>query len=506
MWNEPVLTKKQVRVFFSVVSLIYVYPIIRADYAYVDDSWRSLLLGGEDWKNQGRILLEGLHKFLTFTGGTTNIFPLPLLISVVAMVLAMTRLTFWYFPTPSIFACLVVLPVLCNPFFLGNIVYQYDGPGMILAVVAVIYAITCTVNNVFLRGLTVAVLIAITLALYQLTITLFIGLCCIECLWGVRNKSEVNSILSALLQRGLQLLGAGVIYCLTAYQFITSHRGDSLPFDANWFSIVQRKFLFSMDSLSSLGNTWNVALFMGVLLLASAGLLSWLTSIATLPGGRLGKAVVLIACLGTIPVLLLCVPGAMLFLAEPNLDARNYIGFSAVLVLLLLLSYDLLGRVWKPLRVLLVMPVLFMFSFCYAFGQVLIAKKELETAMAQYIAYDIVAHEPLSAVPIFYYVGPRTAGNWLPRGHAAMTYMPTLRYLLSNASTLLHPQFMTRLGINNVVEGDRANFEAAIAAGNRYSRVVDRKFYSIYLTEQGGFIVFKEILDAEDYTLQLNKK
>lgn len=79
MWNEPVLTKKQVVVFFSVVSLIYVYPVIRADYAYIDDSWRSLLLAGDGWKNQGRILLEVLHKFLTFTGGTTNIFPLPLL-------------------------------------------------------------------------------------------------------------------------------------------------------------------------------------------------------------------------------------------------------------------------------------------------------------------------------------------------------------------------------------------------------------------------------------------
>lgn len=195
MWNEPVLTKKQVVVFFSVVSLIYVYPVIRADYAYIDDSWRSLLLAGDGWKNQGRILLEVLHKFLTFTGGTTNIFPLPLLISVFAMVLAMTRLTCWYFPTPSWVACLVVLPVLCNPFFLGNIAYQYDGPGMILAVAAVIYAITCTVENVFLRGLVAAVSMAVTLALYQLTITLFIGLCCIECLWGVRNRIEVNSIL-----------------------------------------------------------------------------------------------------------------------------------------------------------------------------------------------------------------------------------------------------------------------------------------------------------------------
>ena len=60
---------------------------------------------------------------------------------------------------------------------------------------------------------------------------------------------------------------------------------------------------------------------------------------------------------------------------------------------------------------------------------------------------------------------------------------------------------MTRLGINNVVEGDHVAFDAAV-----YSPVVDRKFYSIYLTEQAGFIVFKEILDPEDYTLQLKEK
>ncbi|NMX91454.1 MULTISPECIES: glucosyltransferase domain-containing protein [unclassified Pseudomonas] len=501
MWNEQVLTKKQVVVFFTVVSLIYVYPIIRADYAYVDDNWRALLWAGSAWRDQGRILLEILHKFLTFTGGTTNIFPLPLFIAVFAMALAMTRLTFWYFSRPDIFACLVVLPVLCNPFFLGNISYQYDGPGMMLAVVAIIYAVTCEQKSVFLRGLLAAILIAISLALYQLTITLFVGLCCVECLWNVRNNVEVRKILVLLIQRGLQLLGGGVIYFLTANQLNISHRGNTVPFDSQWASIVRGKFLFAMDSICLLVNSWSVMLIAVMLVVAGAGFLYWLKNIASLQGSGYGKLTVLVICISTIPILLLCVPGVMLFLVETNLDARNYIGFSALLVLLLLLGYDLLGVLWVKLRLLLVMPILLMFSFCYAYGQILIAKKELESAVAQYIAYDIVANKKLSAAPIFYYVGPRTGGNWLPRGHAAMTYMPSLRYVLSGSNALLHPQFMTRLGINNVVEGDHVAFDAAV-----YSPVVDRKFYSIYLTEQAGFIVFKEILDPEDYTLQLKEK
>jgi hypothetical protein len=60
--------------------------------------------------------------------------------------------------------------------------------------------------------------------------------------------------------------------------------------------------------------------------------------------------------------------------------------FSAVLILVLYLNYEVLGRAWLAARWVLVVPVLFMFAFCYAYGQVIIAKKELEMAMAQYIA------------------------------------------------------------------------------------------------------------------------
>ena len=69
----------------------------------------------------------------------------------------------------------------------------------------------------------------------------------------------------------------------------------------------------------------------------------------------------------------------------------------------------------EPPNPRLVVPTLLMFSLCYAYGQVIIAKKELAFAMAGFIARDIVSQQALRGVKTFYYIGPRTGGNWLPR-------------------------------------------------------------------------------------------
>lgn len=498
MWFERKLSHKEVLLFFLVLSFIYVYPIIHADYAYIDDNWRALLGAQDGWRNQGRILMEWFHELLTFGGGTINIFPLPLLLSIFVLVIAMSRLTLWYFPEPTVASGLVVLPILCNPFFLGNLTYQYDGPAMILAVVAVIYAMTCRIERASVRSLVVALLIAVTLSLYQLTIALFIGLCVVEFYLGISKTACVREVLSGLAQRAGQLIGGGTIYFLTAYQLAIDPRGNLYPFDEYWFEEVSRKFFFSMDKVGLLvtpGNKWLCAL---IIIIALVGFVFSMRNIPRMKGGRLEKGVLAVLYLLCVPVLVFIVPGGMLFLREGNLDARNYIAFAAVMIFLFVLNYEVLGRVNSRLRGLLVVPVLFTFSFSYAYGQIIIAKKELESALAQYVAYDLISHDELRNVQKFYYVGPRVGANWLPRGHAAITHMPLLRYILSDANAPLHPQFMTRLGINNVVAGNREVFNAGLTSENK-KPVVDRKLYSIYLSAGDAFIVMKDFDGSEDY-------
>lgn len=496
MWNERALTGKEVLLLFVALSLLYVYPLIHADYAYIDDNWRALLQGRDDWRNQGRILLELVYRGLTFSSGTVNIFPMPLLISILALALAMRRLTFWLFQQPRVSSCLVVLPILCNPYYLGNLTYQYDGPGMNLALVAVIYALTLRIEPVRWRGVAAAGLIAVALSLYQLTVGLFIGLCIIEFVVGLRNSLPACELLKALAQRMAQLIGGGVLYFLTAYQLINQDRGVWIALDASWAQKVAGRFSVAMEQIALVVTPGNSLVVVAILLLAAFGFFQVMRHLPRLEGGATAKVAVAVLYGLSVPALIVGVPGIMLFFVWPALDARNFIAFSAVLIFLFFLSDHVLGQVWPRLRLLLLVPTLLMFSLCYAYGQVIIAKKELAFAMAGFIAGDIVSREGLQGVKRFYYLGPGSGGNWLPRAYPAKQAMPVLEHVLSTGSTLLQTQFLPRLGITNVVLGDRRTVRAIT---DQQRPVVDSKFYSIYRVDDTGFIVMKPITDLENY-------
>lgn len=82
MWADRVLTKKEVFYFFLVASMFYVFPIIHADFRYIDDNWRSLLLDYDQWRDQGRMLLEYTLTGLSLVPAKVNMFPLPLFVSI----------------------------------------------------------------------------------------------------------------------------------------------------------------------------------------------------------------------------------------------------------------------------------------------------------------------------------------------------------------------------------------------------------------------------------------
>lgn len=502
MWTEKTLSKKEVFLIFLVLSLFYVFPVIHADYKYIDDNWRALLLDGDSWRAQGRILLELTVKGLTFTSSTVNIFPLPLLISVFAIASAMTRITLRYFSLPTFTSCLVFLPILCNPFFIGNLTYQYDGPAMVFAVVAAVYAIACNVKGVVLRNFCSVILIAIMFALYQLAVTVFVGLCVVDLVWSIRNKNSVKKAVLSVFQRVVQLLVGGIVYFMSAYQLNDNGRGVIRQIDQGWIDSVWRKFFFAMKQVFLLFNIEVLFVAVIILVAAIAGYLLLMGNIFKMSGSVFGRWVLAGLYMSSVPVLVVCIPGAMLFLMEPNLDARNYIGFSIVLVFLFLLSHESLSRVSQRLTVFLMIPTLFMFSFCYAYGQVLVAKKELQLAMATFIGYDLVSRDELNTKKIFYFLGQKTAGNWIPSAHGAMSNMPVLRYILSSSNTLLFPEFFPGLGITNVVNGGYAGFESEVEALKKQpcKSVVDNKFYTICVVGDSGFIAIKDIVDPEDYT------
>lgn len=116
---------------------------------------------------------------------------------------------------------------------------------------ALIYAITLRIEPVFWRGLAGAVLIAMTLSLYQLTVSLFVGLCIIECVVGIKNQVRANELLGLMALRVAQLLGAGVVYFLTAYRWVDHGRGEWVTLGA-WGDTVAGKFAYAMTRIALL--------------------------------------------------------------------------------------------------------------------------------------------------------------------------------------------------------------------------------------------------------------
>jgi hypothetical protein len=77
--------------------MFYVFPIIHADFRYIDDNWRSLLLDYDQWRDQGRMLLEYTLTGLSLVPAKVNMFPLPLFVSIGVMAAAMASVTMYFF-------------------------------------------------------------------------------------------------------------------------------------------------------------------------------------------------------------------------------------------------------------------------------------------------------------------------------------------------------------------------------------------------------------------------
>jgi len=264
------LGRRQVWWFFVFATFVYVLPLILVDYPYIDDNWRSLS-AGMAWSEQGRLFAELFYNILTFSHAAPNIYPLPLLIATLAMASALTRLTFDYFAQSTVASCLVLLPLWYNPFFLQNLSYQYDGPVMALSVVAVIYAITYHPPSRILQWLVPSFLIALALGLYQISLNVFLGLCCIEVLRAANEKMPWPQWRDLIGLRIAQTLLGWLIYCITAYPFMDQKRTLLLNLAAQPWLQIQVNIVRVLEKVVLLFHGGFVWVFAGLLLCAIVG-------------------------------------------------------------------------------------------------------------------------------------------------------------------------------------------------------------------------------------------
>lgn len=498
---ERELSGREVLIFFTVACYAFIYPLLLADYFYIDDSWRAQL-AGLAWKEQGRILTQWLYQGLSFTEGAPNIFPLPLLASTLVMAFALRRLVFHYFPAVTLAHCFIVLPLWYSPFFLQNLSYQYDGPAMALGVAAVIYAMVISGRTLLGRIIFPSGLLAVALSFYQMNINVFVGLCCVELIRCINEHLRMSRVW-LLMGRRLAQLGAGVlIYYLTAHQLTNADRTALLALDSNWFVRMGENLSLTAYRVGMLYNAGNAWLCWALLLLVAVG--GGLMGVRIVRSANSGahKLLLMAASGVAVVVLLVSVSGLAMVFEEFNDGARLMLGLGALLVGIFYLAWQALVRIYAPLGFLLVVPVVAMLSFSYAYGRVLNVQKIFTDSVSQGLAERLLSDTKLQQVQMFYMVNISTRG-WLAGAQGSIQVIPALKYVL-NVNFIVLPEMMPRLGETNVLTISEKTFREKVPE-HSLKPVVSHRFYDIYVVGAEGYIYMKPLLHSEHYNMKLGQ-
>lgn len=493
--DQP-LSPRKLWVFFFTAIFLFAYPLILADYFYIDDNWRAQE-AGMAWKSDGRILVEWFYQGLSFTHGAPNMFPLPLLIAIAVMAFALRSLTTHYFSRPTVVSCLVVLPLWYSPFFLQNLSYQYDGPAMSLGVMSVIYAISFSHSSWWGRTLSCSALICVGLSLYQMVINVYVGLCCIELIRAVAEKQLPDQVFKLVRDKCLHLLLGVAMYVSTAYQLMNNNRSNLRYLGEGWTHGLMTDLHLAAQRFALLYNEGNAWLCISLLIIAGLGMGLVIARAARMSASMPLRVLLTGGCLATVPVMLISVPGLSLIFSFFNDGARLLMGTAPALVMLMYLAYQALTAIHRRLGYLLLLPIIAMLSFSYMYGRVLSLQRDLSASIGQSLTYDILSNKALKDTQRFYMINHSTNG-WLVGSDGANALVPALRYVV-NVDFFLLSEMLPRVGgITNISSMDEQKF-ALVGAEETVQLLVDNKFYSIYIQGSYGYIVMKTIPANDRY-------
>lgn len=475
---------------FAIAVGLFVYPIIKADYSYYDDASRVLFLGDDFWRLQGRLFMELVQTMASFSTHSIDVFPLTLFLVLPVLVAAMVSLCRHYFPQPCLLDTQVVMPILYTPFILAILNYQYDGPMVVLGMCCVIFAVTFNDERRGLKWVVSGILLAASAGLYQTTVQIFVGLCCIDCIRAIDEGAPFRSVLRVLIERVMQLVLGLFLYYISAFQLYTSTRGSLARPDGTWWellrwragSVFEACALFVTD-----GNRW---LFVAAGIVMGAGLATLMWSVLSCRRSLAERCLLALLCLVALAVTVIAVPGPLLVIDDFSLGPRTLIALSCVCVLGFYFARKVLWALHPMLTGLLIIPLFGMLSFSYAYGRVLVAEKTFETSIVYSVSHDLASNSQLRMVKDFYLLPSRPYQRWVPGSvTAVMEAMPAIKFVLT-LPQMTTPERFPMMGITNVTGG---SWEAFMTLSHETAPepIVNNRFYDIVRIGDVGFIQLK---------------
>ena len=262
------LSSRQIFLFYLIALFLFCYPIIINNYYFYDDNLRTLH-ASTTWYKEGRVIADYIYNIVSVTSGQPNIFPLSMFIAILVMSIALTRLACHWFITPVLSQCLILLPLWYNPFSLQLLSYQYDCLTATISFAIVISTITLNHKISISQIISTAVMIFVSLGIYQLSLQIYAGLAALDILYRQSQLVKCNQLMRRIIIYVLSLIIGYLIYHLTIYTMVTDHRGGFIIPNAS--EILQRIDFISRKIILFITPA-NVIIFSGLLIFSLAGL------------------------------------------------------------------------------------------------------------------------------------------------------------------------------------------------------------------------------------------
>ncbi|MCP1438850.1 uncharacterized membrane protein HdeD (DUF308 family) [Erwinia persicina] len=372
---------------------LFAFPLLIANNYYIDDIGRSTL-GYTNWGADGRPLADIVMKLLFLSSHMTDIFPLPLLLSIFMLAFSLHQvtkkaLTGWQLPG----LVLIPLTFFANPYLAEVFSYRFDVLTLTAAISLSLLYFCLPSHNRWLRFVTGTMMLIAIYCLYQTAINIAVLLVMAGLYQQMARQDTAKAILTTLLHRVVEVLLATVIYLKLILTVTFSGKNEAnhpaLAVGNLWKTWTENSEAYSQFIADTLVKNHG-----GMHYLLGITIAMWLSALALsllfLRRQRdvMAAAVAVIALI-TPFIALLMIPGSLLLLQNPLLSARSLIAVSGFMLLAaLVINYALTPRLQQA-NWLLLIPVVYGMTAYYAYGNALRQQDKFNQSLVQEIKWDM---------------------------------------------------------------------------------------------------------------------
>lgn len=380
--------KKSYQLYFLSI-LTLVLPIIIANVYYSDDINRSIN-GYTMWGIDGRPLSDKLMTLLNFNSHLSDTAPLPLLLAVGILALA---LDLFFKNTLNADKKYILLPIafLISPFILEPLSYRFDSLTISASIFCAFAFISIEIKNKILSFLLKTAFIVSVFSFYQPSINIVLTLISVELFINMKVQKHASYILKSLVVKLASLVVGSVLYMKIVLPL--THSGDNA---SNHPGISDNIFERTLSNASAYYQFFceNVVLNHGKTLILGLLIVTISLSIVIcinyyrINKGKLDIIVSIIGIIAT-PLTFIASMVTLLFLENPLVTfARVYIGVNG----LALFIFTLIFLTLKSTRLssyILFIPALYITSFSFSYGNALRMQNFTNMQVIEEIKYAI---------------------------------------------------------------------------------------------------------------------